>query len=321
MIGLLMLVSWVWLILESWLRAGFLKRFGFALPPAVMRFATQLVHQESLFFALPFFLVVTTWDHGQALFTGLLLVCALVSLVDPVYYNWLAPRRSLFVAFHALTLFAVLLVVNPLLFHLTTGQSLLLALGLALLFSLPSLGKLLTFVRWWRLAVMLLMLVALAAGTWQARVLIPPAALRLTDISLAQQVDRDLRKPGVSLKQIDAASLHREGLYAFTAVRAPRGLRERIHHVWRQNGVEVDRITLDIRGGRDEGYRAWTHKLNFPADSVGRWQVRVVTDSGQLIGLTRFVVYPPPIPTQINEEIAVPELEPEPEPEPEPEGD
>src|SRR5690606_26082244 len=93
-----------------------------------------------------------------------------------------------------------------------------------------------------------------------------------------------------SIDQIDAGKLHRGGLYAWTAVRAPRGLREQIHHVWLHQGVEVDRITLDIRGGRDEGYRAWTHKLNFPSNPVGRWQVQVVTDSGQLIGLTRFNV-------------------------------
>ncbi|MBU2225499.1 MAG: DUF2914 domain-containing protein, partial [Gammaproteobacteria bacterium] len=45
-----------------------------------------------------------------------------------------------------------------------------------------------------------------------------------------------------------------------------------------------------IQGGRKEGYRAWTRKQNFPQNPVGDWQVRVVTDSGQLIGSTRFRV-------------------------------
>lgn len=43
-------------------------------------------------------------------------------------------------------------------------------------------------------------------------------------------------------------------------------------------------------GGRKQGYRAWTHKVNFPKNSQGKWQVKVVTESGQLIGLTKFVV-------------------------------
>lgn len=289
-IAILMLLSWVWLILERWLRAGIIKRFGFKMPPAVMRFATQMVHQESLFFTLPFFLAATTWNHGQVLFTILLISCALISLIDPIYYNWLAPKRSLFVAFHALTLFSVLLVVNPLLLNLNTGQSLMLALFLALLFSLPSLKGVLPNHHWWRLPLISLVLVMMATGGWQVRSWIPPASLRLTDISLSPQMDREQRIPGQSIRHIDSASLHQEGLFAWTAVRAPRGLNERIHHLWLLNGEEVDRITLDIVGGREQGYRAWTHKLNFPAQAEGNWQVRVVTDSGQLIGLTRFTV-------------------------------
>jgi hypothetical protein len=290
LIAMLMLASWVWLVLESWLRAGLLRRYGFDMPPTVMRFATQMVQQESLFFALPFFLAATSWGHGQAIFTGLLLLCALISVIDPIYYKQLAPRRSLFVVFHALALFAVLMVVLPLILHLTTGQSLALALLMALLFSLPSLNRVISSDRWWRLPLLALMLMALAAGLWQVRGWVPPATLRLIGITLSHQIDYEQRTPGASLSQIDAATLKREGLYAWTAVRAPRGLREQIHHVWLHQGIEVDRITLDIRGGRDEGYRAWTRKLNFPTDSVGRWQVRVVTDSGQLIGLTRFTV-------------------------------
>jgi hypothetical protein len=114
--------------------------------------------------------------------------------------------------------------------------------------------------------------------------------LELRGISLSQHIDLEQRSLGPELEQIEAAVLREGGLYALTSVRAPRGLRDQIHHVWIHNGAVVDRITLDIEGGSDTGYRAWTHKLNFPTDPSGRWQVRVVTDSGQLIGVTRFVV-------------------------------
>lgn len=295
-ITLLMLVTWLWLVLENGLRDGLLNRFGVKVPPVVGQYLTQMVHQESLFFALPFFLAVTRWDHGQALFTGLLILSALVSVIDPLYYRRIAARRSLFVIFHALAQFALLLVVLPLILHLTTAQSLALALSMALLFSLPSLITLTRNTRWWRLPLLALLLVMLGGGIWQARAWVPPAALRLADITLSQQLDPARRTPGKGLTTLDAASLKGGGLYAWTAVSAPRGLRERIHHVWLQNGREVDRITLDIEGGRKEGYRAWTVKQKFPADPVGRWQVRVVTDSGQLIGLTRFTVHPSPSP-------------------------
>ena len=55
-------------------------------------------------------------------------------------------------------------------------------------------------------------------------------------------------------------------------------------------GKEVDRIALDIHGGRKEGYRAWSHKQNFPDDVAGRWQVRVLTEDGQIVGVLRFKV-------------------------------
>ena len=74
------------------------------------------------------------------------------------------------------------------------------------------------------------------------------------------------------------------------AISAPRGLNERIYHEWRLNGRLIDKVPLDIRGGRKEGYRAWTHKMNFPPNAIGRWQIRVVTEADQQIGVLRFRV-------------------------------
>ncbi|HQY95304.1 DUF2914 domain-containing protein, partial [Caldilinea sp.] len=100
----------------------------------------------------------------------------------------------------------------------------------------------------------------------------------------------DNRAPRNRVVEIDAAQLLEQGLYAYTAIKAPLGLEERIEHVWIHEGREVDRIALDIRGGREEGYRAWTHKKNFPPAPGGRWQVRVLTGDEQMIGTLRFRV-------------------------------
>ena len=51
-IAILMLVSWVFLVLENWLRESFKSRFGLNIPPALMHYLTQLVHQESFCFAV-----------------------------------------------------------------------------------------------------------------------------------------------------------------------------------------------------------------------------------------------------------------------------
>ncbi|MGY8878489.1 MAG: DUF5924 family protein, partial [Pseudoalteromonas sp.] len=62
-IAIFLLISWLWLIIDNWLRDKVEEKFGVAVSPNVMRFALQMVQQESLFFALPFFLAVTQWDH------------------------------------------------------------------------------------------------------------------------------------------------------------------------------------------------------------------------------------------------------------------
>lgn len=141
-VALVMLVSWLWLVLESSLRRSLQRWFGWQVPQPLLRYATQMVHQESLFFIIPFFAITTTWNSGQALFTGLLGLAALVSLIDPLYYKWLAPRRWVYLGFHALTLFAVLLTALPIILHLSTPQSYQLALGVAVLLALPSLSGL-----------------------------------------------------------------------------------------------------------------------------------------------------------------------------------
>ncbi|MCX4189843.1 DUF5924 family protein [Methylophaga sp. OBS3] len=289
-ITIVLLLSWLFLILEKVLRDLLLRYFHLSFPPAVMHYLTQLVHQESLFFALPFFLAVTTWDHGQSVFTALLIICALVSVIDPVYYQKLAKRRELFLLFHAFALFSVMLVSLPVILQMTTTQSIAWALLTVIALSLPSLVRVFQYRRWWRLPALLLMLSVLAGALWQARGWIPPASLRLTEMSLSQEVDRQQLQHGQAINSISQTQLKQSGLYAWTAIKAPRGLQEKIHHVWVHNGKQVDRITLEINGGRELGYRAFSYKSHFPEQSAGRWQVKVVTDSGQLVGLKRFNV-------------------------------
>jgi len=121
---------------------------------------------------------------------------------------------------------------------------------------------------------------------------VPAPVLRLTEIHLSQQVDYTQRTPADSITEIDVDSLQQLGLFAFTSVQAPRGLKEQIYHQWIHHNGVAEQIPLDIQGGRKEGYRAWTRKQNFPTDPIGQWEIRVVTDSGQLIGSRQFKVVP-----------------------------
>ena len=288
-VAILMLASWVWLALEKLLRHGLQRWFGAPLPSPVLSFFTQMVHQESLFFIIPFFVIATAWNTGQIVFTSLLLLFALVSILDPIYFRWLAPRRWLYFIFHGMTSFAVLLTVLPIIFHLPTPKTYLLALGTAIVLSLPAVVRPLPL-RWWGrgFAALGLALLVMGIGIY-TRPWIPPATLRLAKVAVTDQIDDRNRAPEREIKVVTEEQL-RSGLYAYTAIRAPRGLRERIYHEWRLNGRTVDRIALNINGGREAGYRAWTHKLNFPPYPTGHWEIHVLTEANQVIGILRFEV-------------------------------
>jgi|GEM_PF-26820 len=303
LIAFLMLASWVWLALEKLLRRGVQRWFGTPLPSPVLSFFTQMVHQESLFFVIPFFTITTAWNTGQIVFTSLLMLFALTSIVDPIYYRC-AERRWLYSIFHGVTLFAVLLTALPIIFQLPTPKTYQLALGVALILSLPAVVRALPL-RWWGRGLAAIGLALLTAGIGiYTRPWIPPATLRLTKVAVTDKIDDRNRAPERELKIVSDEQL-RQGLYAYTAIRAPRGLRERIYHEWRRNGRTVDRIALDINGGREAGYRAWTHKLNFPPYPAGKWEVHVLTEADQVIGILRFEVMksnkptiaPEPVPT------------------------
>lgn len=286
----LLLLGWLWLLAEGLIGRWLSRFWDVRLSEGAARLAAQSLHQEALFFVLPFLLATTTWTSGQSTYTGSVILAAAASTVDPIYLGQIAKRRWLFLGFHAFAMFAVLLVTLPIMLHLTTGQSLGWAATCMTIFALPSLGQAIQVKRWWRWFLLCGLALLLGLTAWNTRVWIPPATLRVTEAAITTQINAEQREPDAELTTIAESRLNDHGLYAFTAIKAPRGLNQPILHVWSHNGVEVDRIPLEIIGGRENGYRAWSHKEFFPQDPRGKWRVSVMTHDGQLIGVTRFEV-------------------------------
>ena len=73
----------------------------------------------------------------------------------------------------------------------------------------------------------------------------------------------------------------------------PPGISTTLYHVWQHRDpksgkwVTWSRIGFPVRGGRQDGYRGYTFKRNL---APGRWQVRVETEGGRVLGLNRFTV-------------------------------
>lgn len=284
-----LLFAWLLLLSESLIGRWLARRGHPTLPRGVTTFIAQMIHQETLFFTLPFILITTVWNSGQTLFAVLVVSMAALSIIDPLYYKLAGRWRSLYFIFHAQCVFLVVLVILPIMFHLTTRQSLQLSLVLTVLVALPSFWHLLKkrSLKHWCLFFGLTMMLAYAA--WFGRIWVPPASLWMTSSALSPAFNTQQRQPQGSIA-LTPQALQDNGLYVYTAIRAPRGLSETVYHAWHHNGMPMDVVELSINGGREQGYRAWSHKQNFPADPSGNWRIDIMTDGGQRLGLLRFTV-------------------------------
>ncbi|MGP5310926.1 DUF5924 family protein [Vreelandella alkaliphila] len=284
-----LLFAWLLLLSESLIGRWLAKRGHPTLPRGVTTFIAQMIHQETLFFTLPFILVTTVWNSGQTLFALLVIAMAILSIIDPLYYKLAGRWRSLYFIFHAQCVFLVVLVILPIMLQLTTGQSLILALVITILVALPSFWHLLkkrSLTRW---CGFFALTIVLAYAAWLGKIWVPPASLWMTNSALSPALDIQSREPQGSMA-LTPDAIRSTGLYVYTAIRAPRGLSETIHHAWHHNGELLDEVELAINGGREQGYRAWSHKQNFPEAPSGEWRIDIMTASGQRLGLIRFTV-------------------------------
>jgi hypothetical protein len=128
---------------------------------------------------------------------------------------------------------------------------------------------------------------------WFGRGMVPPAPLFVTQASMARSVT-NLEPIDPIASPIPAATVAEwGGLAAYTAVYVPAGLEQGIEHVWWKDGRVLGHIALSpVRGGRKEGFRTYSRKVDLRPPYQGRYRVDVMTASGQLIGRLRFTVDP-----------------------------
>jgi hypothetical protein len=84
-----------------------------------------------------------------------------------------------------------------------------------------------------------------------------------------------------------------EKVFCFTSIFLPTGIHTTLYHRWRfedpktDDWVQTSRIGFPIHGGRRDGFRGYTYKQNM---APGRWEVRVETESGRVLGTIHFRV-------------------------------
>lgn len=288
-IAVLVLAGWLWILAEP-LLARLLQRLSRGrVSPRLLPLVTQSLHQETLFFALPFVAASTVWSSAQPLFLAMVATAALVTTLDRVYIDRICVHPGRLMLFQAFCAFVAALVVVPLALHRDTTSALETAAVLMLLGLLPG------AVRWLRVTPTrawprgaLLVLLLLAAG-WGLRTQVPAVGLEARQMRAVSDLESELA-PGPAVSRIGVQELQQRGLTAFAAIRAPLGLHQALVFEWRHDGRLIERIPTEITGGREAGYRTFTRKHNFPVDPVGRWTISLRTSAGQLLARTELLV-------------------------------
>jgi uncharacterized protein DUF5924/DUF2914 family protein len=242
---------------------------------AAASLGTQSLWQWCLFFAIPFYARAAAVPAHWA-FVGVLVVAALLTLWPPLAEALL--RRPLPGAgLQAASTFAGLDCMLPVL-GLSTRASLWIATAVVTA-GLPVSALM---VRHWRqaraaLAVGVALAAAMALGATRA---VPPAPLRFVDGAIGTGVEaRALVGASETFAELP------EQLVCWTAIAAPRGLHDRLRHVWLQDGAPRGEAWLAVRGGAGaRGFRTWSfhHDLG-----PGEWTCIVETEAGQRLGRVR----------------------------------
>jgi hypothetical protein len=240
-------------------------------------FASQYVIQALLAFPIPFFWRAASPVVGHVVFGVAYVVVVVVVFWDP-FFARLAVRPWALVFTQAFAAFVALLTVLPVV-GLDNGTTFVVA-GAVVAVAAPvgiglSGG---TIARRGSLAGGFAL--ALGVLTFLGAPLVPAAPLSLTTMVLARGVDD--RVP------VDVATSFVPGeVVCFTAIGAPLGLNDALVHVWLRGDREVQRVTLDVRGGRAAGFRTWSR---LSRATPGPLRCRVETARGQVLGVVDGVV-------------------------------
>lgn len=274
-----------------WLSSRFLPRLVNhpRLPPdwapglrLLVNFFNKNFYQQMLFFILPIYYASATLGSRNSVFVFLVAASAVLATLDIVYDRHLSVRRGLSAVFFAFSFFALINVMLPILWNISSTWSTRISAASALL-GLLSLYR--PMVQSRRLGVVL----ALTAGIMllgiveRGRSFIPPAPLRLAGVTFGTEFQQRSLEIEAAVTELSPAPFVR--LYALSAISAPLGLRDRVRHRWYRDGrLACSSPFYNMVGGRDAGFRLWTSCSFENVSDATRVRLEIETEGGQLIG-------------------------------------
>ncbi len=249
--------------------------------------ALIFILNNMLLFVIPFYFESMTFPSRNILFAPVLIGLAVIAGWFEIYQRLVARHPLRGSLFYALTFFCVLNFIFPILFGMRNIWSLLASGGIAavtvIVFVYPHIDMLKnkknTLVFLLGIAIFFVLL-------WFGRSLIPPSPLKLNRAVACVEIENYRPRNPFNRAKADVVP----EVYFYSSVFAPRGLAERINHIWYHNGRKLLSISLsEIKGGRKEGFGTWSRRLIL--EGQGHYTVEVWTDGGQLLGTGNFILY------------------------------
>ncbi len=140
---------------------------------------------------------------------------------------------------------------------------------------------------------------------------IPPVPLSIQSYGIYHNITKKQTEKGKTLYELkyekppwhkpwvqsDRDYKYRAGdrVFCFTSIYAPTKIKKDIYHLWqkydknKESWLESDKILMEIKGGREKGYRGYSFKNRV---TTGKWKVDVITGEGLLLGRVNFNIVP-----------------------------
>ncbi len=253
-----------------------------------IEFINQNLYQDLILFLLPIYYQSSTLFSANIVFVVVIAILSIITTFDNVYRRLILRSKAAQFLFYTFNLFAFINFAMPVLFGIRNIYSLYLSISLSVLFLAPLFVDYREIFRRSKAAVIAGVVLISIAAINLSKGFIPPVPLKLVSGTASIDIDRIKKEPIKPLENISSKGL--ETIYCYTSIFAPMGIHETLWHVWKKDGATMQKVSLEITGGRKEGYRTWSKKAVDKNNTKGKWTVDVLTDGGQLIGRVRFEI-------------------------------
>ncbi len=260
-----------------------------------VRFVTNYVikqmYQQMFFFLVPLYAASAMWSLSSPNWwiVPLLLLCAVLSTMDLVFDNFIMEHKNIAAGMYGLCMFSVLNLMLPLVFHWAHFASLMTAAAITPVMVALLSYPVATVFKGRGLILVVSCTAGLLVGCYFGRVFVPPAPMGMEAGGIGHGTPGSYECVPGPVSEMKADAL--DGLRCVTKIVEPGGLNDKVVHIWVHNGKTLAKVSpAKMPECKGEVLRSELAPQSMPEDVSGKWQCRIETVDGQMVGLLSFKV-------------------------------